>query len=804
MDRLDSYVRSDYKNDKTEIERAHTLLETTLPIFRDFFIGTTDGGKWPYQIVDYRHPDAAAIRAVAGPGATYSASTNTMILFALAVAAGHIRSSPLVPATRASFRSRQTDRLVDLIKRALNTLQVHLQRDTKFVITSATWGEDDPLTLTWLIQILSSLQGSRDPKVTSWIGSFRDMADALIAIGRERIQAAVQNPARPVLAVRAPSQALEHTFPVLRLVQLYEALRRLSKAPDVDLSGAGRYFTDRLHQQLSLSAIPSANFDVAELVFSLEGALLCGQDAPSIDTLSRSFDVITERQAISPYWRPVRPLVVTPRGQIHLPLSVEIANSLLRICAFGDDELSSALFSKHLGLFKRYVDWVKSRIVRGEADTFATPTSRKSFTGWPSEHTDSPRSIHPWQTSQILLFFAHYSSLLQQHIADSALRAANFSGASPNRLARPSREACEALTIKYDPAPTFADNSPYRVYRRLCEEYVLPRIAHSFGELQSLRHFSMLLYGPPGTAKTTAAEELARILGYRLIQITPSDFIAEGEAEVEARAKVIFQTLREQSSVVILFDEIDRLLLDRDSVLYQDQSDIFQFMTPGMLTKLRDLRDQEEPIFIIATNYAERIDRAVKRPGRIDDRYLLLPPDREQRASILRHLIKAILLNPGAIADADLTTALAPVISETPLFVYSELKRLVRDALPDPCDLSCPEIIDRLKTAKLHIDPTITLASYRTRFRAGLTATQPLATVEEPFEEFLLLVHLVLQSRVLREDEWDLVDRIVRSGKEVKARIPVTELTSTILRDIKDASVRTSLLGRFRERGLSE
>ena len=36
---------------------------------------------------------------------------------------------------------------------------------------------------------------------------------------------------------------------------------------------------------------------------------------------------------------------------------------------------------------------------------------------------------------------------------------------------------------------------------------------------------------------------------------------------MEARAKAIFKSLEEQSEVVILFDEIDRMILDRDSKL---------------------------------------------------------------------------------------------------------------------------------------------------------------------------------------------------------------------------------------------
>src|SRR5262249_5374893 len=151
---------------------------------------------------------------------------------------------------------------------------------------------------------------------------------------------------------------------------------------------------------------------------------------------------------------------------------------------------------------------------------------------------------------------------------------------------------------------------------------------------------SILLYGPPGSGKTTIAEQMAAHLGRRLIIITVSDFLAGGAAEVEARAKQIFEVLLEQQNVIILLDEIDQFLLDRNGDDYKKQQGIFQFMTPGMLTKLQDLKDAKRSIFIVGTNYAERIDSAIKRQGRIEDRHLLNIPDSEQRRRLVYRFLK--------------------------------------------------------------------------------------------------------------------------------------------------------------------
>jgi hypothetical protein len=142
---------------------------------------------------------------------------------------------------------------------------------------------------------------------------------------------------------------------------------------------------------------------------------------------------------------------------------------------------------------------------------------------------------------------------------------------------------------------------------------------------------SILLFGPPGTGKTTWPEDTAKLLGWPLIRLSPSHFVAGGPSQVEARATRIFDALHQQANVVILFDEIDRLILDRNAKEYTNQEDIFQFMTPSMLVKIRDLRKRAKTIFFISTNYFERIDPAVRRPGRIDAQLLIPLPDREGR-----------------------------------------------------------------------------------------------------------------------------------------------------------------------------
>ena len=267
----------------------------------------------------------------------------------------------------------------------------------------------------------------------------------------------------------------------------------------------------------------------------------------------------------------------------------------------------------------------------------------------------------------------------------------------------------------------------------------------------------MLLYGPPGTGKTSFAEALAEALNYDLIIVSPSDFIRSGEAGVEERAKRVFDVLLAQSDTVILFDEIDRLLLNRASAEYARQGDMFQFMTPSMLTKINDLRTEQRSIFVVATNYAERIDSAIKRPGRIDEQILLLPPDLAQRIAIIGErvgAIKKLAEKAGITADPLLDeTQIESLARQTPLYIYSELKYLVQS------------IANRVKKGSTLGDAmasaveqyssttTISLKSYYARFHdeKGKPIDDPGSS---PWKEIALLAYLKAQVGQLDIPEW--------------------------------------------------
>jgi hypothetical protein len=693
-----------------------------------------DLGTWPYALENGG--------TVVEPEQV-SMSTTAMICFALRLVTGGIQQSSLAPSIGDPLgEDKDGDRVKESTDLALKRLAV-LSRDHMAEILmkrkeggwpdpspnppateSATFGWDDPFTLTWLVELLA---GETDEDLQQFSTTLSEHAEALIS----RV---AKDPATPVLQLRA-GESVSHAFPLLRVLQLARVITRTQGKTDIsdiaDLGLVRDYLLRRIHLQLSESHIADGGFDAADLVFSLEGWMLTSEFEPDLSVVSEVFRVLQTDQERASYWRPLRPFKATSQGLILLPQSVELANSLLRICS--DPKLESReYFSHHLDLLRRYTQWLQGRVFRGKT---RAPKAYE-FTGWESEHTYTEDRIHLWQTSQVLIYLHHYAAMLQQHIARTLLRLTPLvpQPQLPQRWKRPS-DPEEALRAWEDGEPLSLESgqSPYRVYHRIADEFITPRFTK--GDQTGL--VSMLLYGPPGTGKSSLAKGVAELLGFPLLTITPSDFLTAGGEAVEARAKAIFQVLAEQRDTVVLFDEIDNLLLDRDSKLYHDQGDVFKLLTPGMLTKLNRLAEQKRVIFIVANNYFERIDPAIKRPGRIDASYLVLPPGLARRRERLAQKL-------GLTGDE-----LDEAAASTMRFTYRELDDLV--GFVDRRLKEAPDLksIDLVRRRIREAPAMITLESYARRLgydwddtRQEVTDSPDLLSVDRPWSEVALLTYL--------------------------------------------------------------
>lgn len=593
---LEGYLASDFRIDRQEIETLDRHLRMATETFEKTFCDP----QWPYEFVTTGKPQTPE---------HFSQGTAAMALTAVGRLIGTCEEGLPVPLQRDALQ-KQWKACFDALKDDLAKLGSSFPRGKKVHVRSSTFGNNNAITLSHLAEL------SRFSKINIDVEN--------IEASFEIIKTQLDNLRNKSVDFLSIPQSKGHYQRSNAFVPLRAIRACRFRNPKESFSQLKPFFESILHDQLSFSGIPDSRFDPAELLFCLEGLLLCDQDAVEATLFDRVLHVLSEKQNTNAHWRPNRPFIASPTGYVVLPISVEGANSLMRSVKIMDEERTFDLFaSKAAPLLRRFWSWLVAQSVRFEMEG-------RDCVGWHSEHVNEPDQIHLWDTSQVVEFMIAYRRLLTGNVAHRTLLLSNVKVRQPVPLEE---------TIKVE-KPTWnhvvADREPLmgetdeQAYLEVGKKYVVPRL-----ERRKKYSYSMLLYGPPGTGKSSLAELMADALNWPLITVTVSDFLGSGGAMVEARAKAIFQMLEAQEQAVILFDEIDSFLLDRDSKFYRDQETLFQFITPGMLTKINDLRKAERSIFIIATNYANRIDPAIKRVGRIDDRILLLPPNLARRKAMI-------------------------------------------------------------------------------------------------------------------------------------------------------------------------
>jgi len=654
---LETYLREHIHRDREEIAAIErVLLETGKTIDQNY-----DGTTWPYEI--HRDGDRT-------PKVAYSQSTTAMMIRAidllLDAAPGPRSPYPFdVGSLKTELKVKRDNAFTNLLDQIVKSDSDKEKSGKNAIRTwSGTYGTNDPLTLSFLSEINLITHKDKD-KIDHHI--FNRAKTLLSNDPIEKFADFFDYTTRPPKGkILQPSTPLSNAFVPLRVVRAYKSTNAY-KSENKDLleqhSKYLIYFESTLHDQLSYSVIPDSRFDPAELIFCLEGVLQLSKQSVDTRLFERVLEVLEAAQNTSAHWRPNKPFLRNERGLVLFPVSIEAANSLRWSCAELDkDERFHSYSERYITLFRRFWEWLEARRV-----TFGTGKS-----GWHSDHVADPNSIQLWDTAQVVGFLVGYRSSLLNHIARTTLRLSRFNVRKPKKANKPwdintktlqkqrntvvsgngesdKVQEEEYLGAEFEPVTTLGPE--YKIYERIGAEFLE-------GWLKGApRNYSMLLYGPPGTGKTSVAENLADALGFRLITITVSDFLAGGGGEVEARAKMIFDVLEAQADVVILFDEIDELVLDRGSERHDKQDTVFKFMTPGMLTKINNLRRAKRCIFVLATNYAYRIDPAIRRTGRIDQNYLLLPPDAVSRKKILQNFLKnsgisdSHVLHPGNLSE---------------------------------------------------------------------------------------------------------------------------------------------------------
>jgi adenylate kinase family enzyme len=714
VDKLQEYISSnEYISTLKELARWQELLVESTQCLSYF---PTKKAYWSYKISENTKENES----------NPSASTNSMIMFTIARCLGRVEKRSVSGYGQAiSDDSALNSRLEKALEIGQREFYKYTLK-TKTYFESSTWGIDDPLTLSWLTELISIKKNTFNIQLKTEVKTKAS----------KRLKETAKSPQSPIFQYsEAGGQKDEkhifalHSFPLLRLIHIWKT--RCSQDPiEIKIDKLYHDCRNRLNAQIAADQLHHGDFDACELVLATETAMLLkGAAVLGNDLLQVIFKILEKRQENNIYWRPLKPLWHNEQGTVMLPLSIETANSILRIHAMmvkegiGDDEAES-----RLNMISQYARWLESRKQSFQVRLYDPQGWKKpkvDVVGWVSEHVNKESIIHPWETAQAILFLADLTEAIDQQLQKQLIKKGDFLLRSPKRISEKSSDLEPLLGVEKVNPSLF----PYTFLEK--------KMLSLFG-----REHSILLYGPPGTGKTTFAEQLASCLGCQMLTITPSDFIAGGVEQVEFRAKAIFTMLERQKDIVVLFDEIDRLIMDRDHPNYSKQADMLQIMTPSMLDKLNNLRNKQRLSFIIATNYMERIDSAIIRPGRIDRCCILTPPNQKQRENFLDKFFKDM----GLKISADVVTEFAKLCV---LMVHKELEQIAKEvksayqfkAIKAIKKIKKIEEIKNFEEIKSNIKSVISLESYQKRFKTCFTSRQM------PIVEFLTLLALCEEAK---------------------------------------------------------
>lgn len=178
----------------------------------------------------------------------------------------------------------------------------------------------------------------------------------------------------------------------------------------------------------------------------------------------------------------------------------------------------------------------------------------------------------------------------------------------------------------------------------------------------------ILFTGDPGVGKTMMAKAFANELGADFFTCTGADFVEMYVGVGAKRARTLFKLARMSAVSVIFIDEIDALG-SRDHM----GNDTERLSTlNAILAEMDGINGNHRMVVIGATNHPQRLDNALKRPGRFDHIVNIPLPDHSTREGILRHYLKNV--------DSDPAIDLKALALRTNGYSGAQLKNMVEEA----------------------------------------------------------------------------------------------------------------------------
>lgn len=587
----------------------HGLLEDADASLRAFYV---DGSGGFAHRLDATRPDDEPLLS--------KASTATCI--ALLFATGRLDDAPWGPERGA---------LIDSI----------LTSDW----TSARLEPDNPFTVSFLLEALHHL------------GGHAALPDGGADTVAEKVQVLVAHVLDDGGADRRGGVALQEYDATAFLT--YKAVSALSRWGALDgevREAVERWNWNHLYKESVLVASQSADADVFEVAYS---ALIATSVAELDEMTPQQRSLL--RYALGQFFTAQRPDGTWPRSRplfVYRDLGHAYCYDYELLAALLSDRQLRPVISERLGRLRRAAQALD---VRKYPLGAAVAAGEKAPYGWSSGHHGTYAAAESWATAAAL----HFAFVLAQLVAERIRQETFEYVGAPYRP--PTAEPGAAQLPDYFLDSVIKDGTPPTMLKAtLTDKLIAPLLAVRddlmHGKALSKKTpggmrvpTSAILFGPPGTSKSELADLIASALGWPLLALDPSHLTRRGLDAVHSEANRLFGMLQRCEQVVVLLDEFDELVREREGGSEMES----RFLTTAMLPKLTALYKARRIVYLVATNHVEQFDAAIRRPGRFDLILPVMPPtaaEKERNWPKIKDAIEAWPEGARPAARADLAS----------------------------------------------------------------------------------------------------------------------------------------------------
>lgn len=253
--------------------------------------------------------------------------------------------------------------------------------------------------------------------------------------------------------------------------------------------------------------------------------------------------------------------------------------------------------------------------------------------------------------------------LIDVKVKDMAFKSSRYNGTIYPHLGKVTSDT--ELAIEYDNYQIWMNNKPKMIRfkngdarqtlenagltglpEKIVEAFEL--IAIPLGELREIAKKmgikspnGLLLYGAPGTGKTTFANALGELLDVpktNIVKVKHANILSKWVGETEKNIKALFDNAHNHKDqrFIVIFDEIESLCEKRSKSTSSPRTSLVN----TLLEEMSSAQDLDNLIVIGTTNQLDRIDEAFLRPGRFSEKVEFPLPDTTGRRKILEYYIK--------------------------------------------------------------------------------------------------------------------------------------------------------------------